>query len=432
MWYECLYGNDGETRRYTPLPVDVNSGVYIGPLLNVVNSSDGEISGLIAQDMGGGNCVVHNRLRHDGQLCSFYEGGAVRGEYGDWMIIRYAAGVVIEFASNEPCRTHCDDVYCPSCGGRWRREGDSPHGPLCPSCREEGIAICVRCGEVIDSDEVVIYDGNPFHERCAVRADDNTPEMQGWHASPRPFVPITGGNQLIGFELEVTRKPDRVGKYEWKRDIIRHLKESDGMSRLIYEYDSTVSKGFEIISRPFSSGYVPAMAELLDTSQTYLRSVEWDSSDELHCGLHFHMSKTWWKSTSGLARLLFTASKFREVMFSLSRRARSNWDLWSTIPEDMPGTVAEIENEIFSGAYKEHHLAISLGHKETVEFRMFGGTLNIDEFLGGLDFVRFLTDFSNGTSQRRIERMSERDFVKEAEEYSKNLSSYINTLPKVA
>lgn len=193
---------------------------------------------------------------------------------------------------------------------------------------------------------------------------------------------------FYGFELEV-ENDKRIIYNNKMATLIRnkypHLE-------LCFEYDSSLSNGFEIISQPMTKKYIDDHANDFKEILDLLVDNGFKSHDGGRCGLHVHVSKKGLgkcvrKNTNKI--LLFTETYKNEIK-EFSRR--KTFDFCNFISEvnkvykndNYYKSIKVLENE---PAKKSRYCLINTNNRNTIEFRVFRGTLKYTTFKATLDFV---------------------------------------------
>lgn len=300
------------------------------------------------------------------------------------------------------CDTHVNYyAECRDCGEVYKKSdmyqyrGDY----LCDDCYSNGYYTCYTCGRVVDSDDVVEHNGEYYCSNCAP-SDENLTGIVGYHE-----FEDNGGeylkrkintdkddchnNLFLGVELECETNDEcdsfDTGPFDWwfDQNFLVH-----------FEHDGSLNDcGVECITQPCTLKFHQQRMrwkELCDkiVSQGY------KSHDSENCGLHVHMSR------NGL-----TPIQIVKMDVFINRGI----DFWSQIGR---------RREIYSGTYNVNKVAKkskgfqgtwhdgSYGHcsddryvpvnttnPETVEVRIFKGTLCSETILGTLEILDALPKF---------------------------------------
>lgn len=212
------------------------------------------------------------------------------------------------------------------------------------------------------------------------------------------------GNWLSGVELEVDKGSDKC------------CTASGVKSRLPYVYckeDGSLSNGFEIVSHPASLDYHKSQ-NWQDTFQ-YLVDCGFRSHNTTTCGLHVHVNRDFFGDTSdaqdlGIMKVLYFVEKFWDNVVIISRRKREQLEQWANRYGLRNG---ETPDELIQKAKRDgaRYRAINLGNRNTIEFRIFRGTLKYSTFIATLEFVHAVTHYCADTTPQDLMLGSWDDFT---------------------
>lgn len=157
------------------------------------------------------------------------------------------------------------------------------------------------------------------------------------------------------------------------------------------------------------------------------------------CGLHIHCSrsafgKTYEEQERVIGRVVFFVEKHWNELVKFSRRSSDNLNRWAA----KYATISDTTNETYKKAKDKRmgrYVAVNLENYNTVEFRLFRGTLCHKTFIATLQLVDEICYQAIHMSDAEMEGMSWSDFVsrilpKKAEliEYLKLKCLYINEI----
>lgn len=305
----------------------------------------------------------------------------------------------------------CDDCFnarygtCTECGDHFRNDFlEEADGHLyCPDCFADNFAHCAECDEVVYLEDA-FYDEDTGDYLCpSCQAERRGTGILSYHSDLRPSLeffhsPVEFPNPLyFGVELEV----DEGGE---DHDNAAAILDKLGTQYAHAEHDGSLSRGFEIISQPFtlkfyrevlSQRYADAMAEA--------SSLGYKSHDTTTCGLHIHvgrdgLGKDDSERDETITKIWILMYRFRSQLVALSRRRQTQLDRWAALPtlEDLgdlnqeplqsqllPDLKLKLKQNGVSCRYK----ALNLTNRNTIEFRMFRGTLKHSTFTATLQLV---------------------------------------------
>lgn len=202
----------------------------------------------------------------------------------------------------------------------------------------------------------------------------------------------------MGFELEVDK-----GKYNDRGKVAKKIIDSFG-EFFHCEYDGSLSSGFEIISQPAAISYH------LDSMPKYINMFDdiigegFSSHNAGTCGLHIHIDRAYFedKEDSSIAKLLYIFEKHWTNLKRFSRRKESQME-WC---DRYGGKPTEIVKQRKRGLGYGRYYAVNLSNSNTIEIRLWRGSLNPLTFEATLKFTARLAEICKTKSAVEISRMS--------------------------
>lgn len=292
------------------------------------------------------------------------------------------------------------EKICPCCGKTYLEEG---HTYMTDTVN---ITICSHCNDRLDRN----LDYN--QQYC----DGITGIISGYHSNDtKQHLYGLLKNQSakdfkgFGFELEVD-KSDIDGSYKsLYNNIVAHaIIDNTGLEKdeVFFETDGSLDNGFEIISQPHT---IDAFYEKTDSWKKMLdilSDATFTSHNACTCGLHIHVSKTWFGSTERQQNFhIGKIYKFFDAYWTDLVKA-SRRDTSSTYYCDKNKTNIKNREEIRrhkteSHAWQaqakydhdtrhdsdSHHNALNNSNYSTFEIRLGRGTLNKASFFAWIDLV---------------------------------------------
>ena len=326
-------------------------------------------------------------------------------------------------------------VTCSSCGERiWRDDnaGDSDM-PLCQTCYDRYYTNCDRCGATIAyeaahyaaSDEEEEY---PLCEVCYTHMNHNC-AIQDYFYKPVPIF-YGDGPRFFGVELEI----DGAGESDHSARELLGIANRRGMDRLYCKHDGSLADGFELVTHPMSLAYhqikMPWEAILLQAA-----GMGYTSHQAGTCGLHIHVSRQAFGETearqdAAIARVLYFFEKNWVEMLRFSRRTQSQLDQWAARYgyKDQPSEILEHAKK---GCHAGRYTCVNLQPSETIEFRIFRGTLKYNTLIATLQLVNRVCDVAIYLSDWELKTMSWASFAAsctqpELVQYLKERRLYVN------
>lgn len=213
---------------------------------------------------------------------------------------------------------------------------------------------------------------------------------------------VPEGKKYVGVELEVEATSDRhhdcyeiAGNIppEFQEDLYFFLKE-----------DGSLRNGFEIVTHPRTMRKFYAEKERWGEFFQHLISRGMRSYDSGRCGLHMHFSLTHFENVSHAMKMLSFFSKNPAFSLALSRRSENSLSNYANIPgQDIVTdcryatdfTQVSSNRGYMSGALTPgRHSIAHISQYNTMELRLFRGTLNLESFYTYLDLAQAVIEWT--------------------------------------
>ena len=314
---------------------------------------------------------------------------------------------------------------CANCGiehpldTMYQVEGDW----LCESCADRLTVVCDHCNERIYEENAVEDDHYILCDHCFdeyyIRCEDCSRIIsRDRHGK---------GLRHFGVELEIDNGGTVNNNAQKLLDIANASAEN-----LYIKTDGSLDDGMELVTHPMTLEYhlneMP-WAEILRKAQ----SMGYLSHAVGTCGLHVHISRlafgcTYEQQEAAIARLLYFVEKFWAELLRFSRRTQSQMNRAARYGIRLtPSEQMSHAKNSCAGRYT----AVNLTNSDTVEIRMFRGTLKLNTLKATLQMVNHLVEVAVSMSDCQVQDMSWFDFLDEITEpeliqYLKERRLYVN------
>ena len=153
------------------------------------------------------------------------------------------------------------------------------------------------------------------------------------------------------------------------------------------------------------------------------------------CGLHIHVSRLAFgaaelEQDAAIARVLYFFEKHWEELLRFSRRTRRQLEQWAARYgyKEQPREILEHAKKGYHGG---RYTCVNLQPCDTIEFRMFRGTLKYNTLIATLQLVNRVCDVAIHLSDEELKAMSWPDFASgctqpELVQYLKERRLYVN------
>lgn len=329
-------------------------------------------------------------------------------------------------------------VKCEHCGKWYYRRGDirqwsicdedgtHHHGYLCNDCADyddehDGAYIsCHSCGDLVLRELVDTCGRCPrCHEHFKNRA------LFSYHFTDTPgygmeFLGIEGRkeNPLFGVELEI----DEGG--ESNSNALR-IKKAIGEDRVVCTTDGSLRDGFEIVSCPANLHHHLNTLKWADGMKE-AKSMGYVSHDGGHCGLHIHIDREFFENEMRddvEAKFFIILRNNLSWIRTFSRRYNfgycqiNGYEHNEDGSGDTLGAITYPPDKVWLKGKKQsgRHMALNFYPENTIEIRVFRGTLNYNTFVATLQFVQMWANFVKKTALNNIVRVGLGHFINAAE-----------------
>ena len=344
-----------------------------------------------------------------------------------------------EFDGQNLCADCLDThtVLCVECGGRiWSDDNaGSRDEPLCQDCYDDNYTSCCRCGRQLREDQAYYessdeYDERPYCSQCYAALDK---DQSIHHYYYKPKAVFHGeGPRFFGVELEI----DGAGERTSNALALLNIANRNGDCAYI-KHDGSLDDGLEIVTHPMSLEY-------------HLRKMPWEalcckavslgylSHRTSTCGLHVHVSRSAFGETeaaqeAAIARVLYFFEKHWEELLKFSRRTPRQLERWAARYgyKEQPMEILDFAKKGYHGG---RYTCVNLQNADTVEFRMFRGTLKPNTIFAALELLDQLCDMAVSLSDGELKAVPWTSFVSgipaerrpELVQYLKERRLYVN------
>lgn len=326
------------------------------------------------------------------------------------------------------CESCADEltVVCDACGERIYTEDavEDSNYTLCESCFDEDYVRCADCDRILRRDRAYWDDDDAYCSSCW---DDHCSVIHEYSYTP-DLVFHGKGLRHFGVELEI----DGSGTDRYNAEKLLNIANANA-ENLYIKTDGSLDDGLELVTHPMTLTYhlneMP-WAEVLRKA----RSMDYLSHAAGTCGLHVHISRlafgcTYEQQEAAIARLLYFVEKFWAELLRFSRRTQSQMNRWAArygIRLTPSEQMSHAKNSC-AGRYT----AVNLTNSDTVEIRMFRGTLKLNTLKATLQMVNHLVEVAVAMSDSQVQDMSWFDFLDDINEpeliqYLKERRLYVN------
>ena len=333
---------------------------------------------------------------------------------------------VYEFDDHIMCADCWEEktVVCDCCSRRvWRENSESDsHITLCTSCCENHYTTCEECGRYIRCDEAYYVEGSDYPYCRACYTHLKRQPIKSYSYKPLPIF-YGEGNFYMGVELEV----DMGGEDAQSAQILQELA-NQRAEHIYIKHDGSLNNGFEIVSHPMSPAYhynSMNWRELLDKAL----ALGYLSHRTSTCGLHIHCNRDAFgehedEQEERIGRVVYFLEKHWCELVNFSRRTSDALDRWAA----RYATISETTKETYTKAKQKQmgrYVALNLSNEETIEFRLFRGTLRYETLIATLQLTEQICSLARRATDEEMEQLSWSEFVTQIPPENAELINYL-------
>ena len=211
---------------------------------------------------------------------------------------------------------------------------------------------------------------------------------------------------FFGLEIEVEARNSLA-------DASRYAHSLEALDLAYLKHDGSLNCGFEVVTHPMSHDFFKNQAseffDVIEGLRTQHRVKSWDTST---CGLHIHISRTGFSSGSHMHRFLNLIYSNQEFYSTLAGRSSTQWakfddiyrreykrDREGHIIEDDHGfgiseTVRSFKHKLGYGRGSDRYSAVNTLNSETLEMRIFRGTVNGETIKAQIDLAHASVEYT--------------------------------------
>lgn len=263
---------------------------------------------------------------------------------------------------------------------------------VCEACLDELYFQCASCGDYCTEDDITYIDGQYYCPDCA----SNCYLSDYHHTEGISFLNNGEESPLyLGVELEMEFE-DASSRTEAVRTICTN-KDYAGLYDC-KEDGSLDDYGMEVVTQPATPAYHLGGYDKVFLDMARFFSVT--SHDSGNCGLHIHIDRGFFVRT-GVPSAAWRAGFIMDSIIShnepyvlrFTRRTYSQLNHWSQLmnmtPAKAPKSLSAKLADYRSAKYTRYQ-AVNMENSDTIELRLFRGTLNTETYFATLEFTAAL------------------------------------------
>ena len=303
----------------------------------------------------------------------------------------------------------CGEIIFNNLSGR-----DRENRPVCENCRNR-YYYCENCNVLVPRNEYFTGANGGIYCSidCVNIADpfDFTRELAYNAKPPLTFLGSENKSSLfMGVEVEIDGGDE-------KGDCIYELSK---VTKDIYcKHDGSLDYGFEFVTHPATLSYHKNSLkydELISVCENY----GFKSHDMVTTGLHVHVNRKFFsspeKSDECALKLEILTERFWGKMLQFARRTEDRAERWAKRRHYVGTSGYNRMNEsdimyYISDMKNDRYTAINTTNSNTIEFRLFKGTMRKETIFATLEFVDLLCRFVKEASLKKVTEVTWEELI---------------------
>ena len=294
---------------------------------------------------------------------------------------------------------------------------------LCPHCYENHYTRCEDCGRILRSNDAYYSNDYDFCYDCYEKRHSSIHE---YSYKPTPIF-YGEGKRFFGVELEI----DHAGKDDDYAEELLDIANEEG-EKIYIKSDGSLDDGMEIVTHPMSLDY--HMNHFCwDKLTAHAIRLGYRSHQTSTCGLHVHVSRMGLGENDSeqedtISRILYFVEAHWNELLKFSRRSEYSMNRWAArhgYDHDPKKLLDKAKSD------RNRYVAVNLCNHNTVEFRLFRGTLKLNTLLATLQLINHICELAYRLTDHDLQTMSWSEFVGYVQEpeliqYLKERRLYVN------
>lgn len=275
--------------------------------------------------------------------------------------------------------------------------------PICDNCSGDYVS-CEDCCETFLRDDLYYdYDDECFYcEDCYNSRRRHGSHLHDYNYKPYPAFKKCVGEEterFFGIEQETDCGDDRD-------DYSDALYDALGENFFVQKTDGSLDEGIELVSHPCTLQFF-RMQYPLSTIKAVANKHGFTAHDNGNCGLHIHVSRACLGRSETIrdvviAKLNILMNVHWDNLVKFSRRRSYELERWAAKPDagitrnDDILTIAKKAADLCGKDCHDgrRYVALNTQNRNTIEFRLFRGSLNPETVLAAIELCDVLVDFA--------------------------------------
>lgn len=321
-----------------------------------------------------------------------------------------------------------DDFHSIDSGDIWCQDCTENNANWCESCeiyttdsvvyiRDRGAYWCI---DSCANDAYYCDDCDEYYADGCSNCEPESKVIHDYSYRPDAIFHSTDKNERLffGIEIEVEARNNLTDAsnyaYQLEAEELAYLK-----------HDGSLNHGFEVVTHPMSHDFFKNEADdffkVMEGLRTDYRVKSWDTST---CGLHIHISRSGFNGGAHMHRFLNLVYSNQEFYEALAGRSSDQWAKFTDIMtrdyvrDEEGNRIVDVDasgyksyrftdkrsfrNKLDSNRGSDRYSAINCLNRETLEMRIFRGTVNSDTIKAHLDLAHASVEYTRTMSVKDI------------------------------
>lgn len=292
------------------------------------------------------------------------------------------------------------EVWCQSCIDRYTNfcdyhceyftgytyHAEDTTDTFCETCYNDNTSYCEECdasfinGCDTDHDESrLIHDYSYRPDLIFHQTDDNT-------------------RLYFGIEIETEHKREDYG---YRNSAAEYAHRLENMDLAYLKSDGSLTCGFEIVTHPMSHDFLMTEADdLWQTIATLKSDYDMISWGTRTCGVHVHISRSGFNGGAHQHRFLQLVYNNQLFYEALAGRTSDRWASFHDIKDGYGNK--QFMRKLTHGRDSNRYSAINTINRDTLEMRIFKGTLNVGSLKSIVNLAHASVEFTRDVSVPQV------------------------------
>lgn len=205
-------------------------------------------------------------------------------------------------------------------------------------------------------------------------------------------------------------------------DVTEEIQSRWNDKYIYFKHDGSIEYGFEMVTLPMTWEFLQNEKLKIFSTLGGISSFNCKSFNTNTCGIHIHVSK---QELSHLTiyKILKLFYENPNFILKVSQRKESQFTQWASLNSE--GSEGKLYMKAKNKTGCNRYVAVNLNNYDTVEFRIFRGTLSPKSFFKNLEFVKATIDFAEATGIPNITISKFILFVESKKKEFPNLNEFL-------